>query len=141
MPKIVFHRPGLSATRCLFIIIAFIALTNISILLNVPVLRPVLSFLLLAFLPGLLIIYILRQNRLVLTEKIVLSAGISMAFTIIFGLALAPILTATNTLIHALSSKEMLVGKFVVFLPSISYATHIFIFFSPVKTSSLVIAR
>ncbi|OGO43349.1 MAG: hypothetical protein A2Z05_07255 [Chloroflexi bacterium RBG_16_60_22] len=88
MPKIVFHRPGLSATRCLFIIIAFIALTNISILLNVPVLRPVLSFLLLAFLPGLLIIYILRQNRLVLTEKIVLSAGISMAFTIIFGLAL-----------------------------------------------------
>ena len=67
-------------------IIAIIVITDISCLLDIPVLRQISGFIFLAFLPGFLILLVLRLNRLGLTEKLVLSVGLSVAFTMFFGI-------------------------------------------------------
>jgi len=62
-------------------------LTNLAVLLNIPVLRQIFSFIFLTFIPGFLLLFILKLNRLGLVEKIVLSVGLSVAFCMLFGLA------------------------------------------------------
>ena len=68
-------------------IVAIIALTNITILLDIPALRQIFGFIFLTFVPGFLILLVLKLNRLGLLEKIVLSVGLSVAFSMLFGLA------------------------------------------------------
>ena len=83
MPK------SLDARKKYFLLfVVLLILVDLSVALNIPVLRPVLSFIFLTFLPGWLIIYTLRLNNLDLTTKIVLSVGLSVAFSILFGLML-----------------------------------------------------
>lgn len=74
------------------LVITIIALTNIAILLDIPVLRQFLAFLYLTFVPGLLIVYILKLNRIDLTTRIVLSAGLSIAFSMLFGILITSLL-------------------------------------------------
>ncbi len=74
--------------------LVFLIATDLTILFNIPVLRQVLAFLLLTFVPGALILFILKLNKLGLLEKIVLSVGLSVAFLILFGLALNTLLLA-----------------------------------------------
>jgi len=69
-------------------IAAVVAVTNISILLDIPVLRQVSGFIFLTFFPGFLFLSIINLNRLGLTEKLVLSVGLSVAFSMLFGWAL-----------------------------------------------------
>ena len=77
----------LSGARGLFLVsLAFILATDLAVLLHIPVLSQVLGFLFLTFAPGLLIIFIFRLHNLGLTEKIVLSAGLSIAFSMFAGL-------------------------------------------------------
>jgi uncharacterized membrane protein len=61
--------------------LSLIALTDISIILNVPVLRQVLGFTTLTLLPGFLLIQIVRvsANRL---EKILYAVGLSVSFVL-----------------------------------------------------------
>lgn len=68
------------------LIISIFLLTDIAILLNIPFLRQILGFLSLTILPGLLILQILKLNKLELTEKVVLSVGLSVFFLMFFGL-------------------------------------------------------
>jgi len=68
------------------IILIFLLVTDTAILLDIPVLRQVLGFLLLSILPGLLILYLLRLNKLELATKAVLTVGLSTAFLMLFGL-------------------------------------------------------
>jgi uncharacterized membrane protein len=67
------------------LIIAIILLTDIVILLDVPVLRVIFGFLCFTLLPGALILFILKLNKIGITEKIVLSVGLSVSFLIFFG--------------------------------------------------------
>ena len=70
-----------------FIITSIILLlTNLAILLNISFLRQVLGFLFLTLLPGLLLLQILKLNRIDSTEKFVLSVGLSISFLTFFGL-------------------------------------------------------
>ena len=78
---------NLSWLKWLGLIITIIALINIMILLGIPVLGQIFGFIFLTFVPGFLILYILKLNKLGLLEKIVLSIGISITFSILFGLA------------------------------------------------------
>lgn len=78
---------SLNTKSFLLLIALLILLTDLAVALNIPVLRQLLSFVLLTFIPGLLIIYILRLNKIDLTTKIVLSVGLSVAFSMFFGLA------------------------------------------------------
>lgn len=50
-------------------VIPILLLTDLAILLNIPFLRQIFGFLLLTLLPGLLILRILRLNKIGSTEK------------------------------------------------------------------------
>ena len=68
------------------LIIAIILITDIAILLNIPFLRQILGFLFLTLLPGLLILLILKLNKIDFLEKFILTWGLSISFLIFFGL-------------------------------------------------------
>ena len=59
---------------------------DVAILLNIPFLRQIIGFFFLTILPGLLILQILKLNKLELTERFVLSVGLSISFLMFFGL-------------------------------------------------------
>ena len=67
-------------------IISMLLLTDIAILLDIPFLRQILGFLFLTVLPGLLILQILKLNKLSTIETILYSVGLSIAFLMFFGL-------------------------------------------------------
>ena len=68
--------------------IAMLLLTDLTILLNIPFIRQIFGFLFLTILPGLLILQILKLNKIESTEKVVLSVGLSISFLMFFGLLL-----------------------------------------------------
>ena len=70
----------------LVFIITILLLTDLAILLNIPYIRQILGFLFLIFLPGLLILQVLKLNKLGFTEKVVLSVGLSISFLLLFWL-------------------------------------------------------
>jgi len=83
------YRPKSLGSKGFFIlVIMLLVLTVLAVILNIPVLRQVFGFIFLTFIPGFLFLSILKLNRLGLIEKIVLSVGLSVAFLMLFGLAL-----------------------------------------------------
>lgn len=74
-----------NAQRFFLSILVFLVVTDLAILLDIPILRQVLGFLFLTFLPGLLILLILKLDRLGFLEKLLLSVGLSVAFSMLFG--------------------------------------------------------
>jgi uncharacterized membrane protein len=70
------------------IIIAFLLISDITIILDIPFLRQLMGFLFLTFLPGFLIIQILKLNKIDPIEKFVLTVGLSIFFLMFFGLLL-----------------------------------------------------
>lgn len=61
-------------------------LTCIAIFLDVPIAGQILGFLFLSFIPGIVCLKILRMRELDLVEFVLLSAGLSIAFLMLFGL-------------------------------------------------------
>jgi len=76
----------LGAKEWFALVIAIILITDIAILLDVPILRVIFGFLCYTLLPGALILYILKLNKIGIVEKIVLSVGLSVSFLMLFGL-------------------------------------------------------
>ena len=69
----------------LFIFI-LLAVVNITVFLDIPFLGQFSGFIFLSFIPGILILLILKLNRLGMTEKVVLSVGLSISSILFFGL-------------------------------------------------------
>ena len=67
-------------------LISILLLTDLAILLNIPFLQQIFGFLFLMILPGVLILEILKLNKIGSTEKFVLSVGLSVSFLMFFGL-------------------------------------------------------
>ena len=121
------------------LIIAIILITDLAIFLNIPFLRQILGFLFLTLLPGLLIIQILKLNKIGFTEKFVLSIGLSISFLMFFGLLLnnsslalgyksplsiIPLLISFNLAAIALTFIAYRLNKDAVFsLPNIELST------------------
>ena len=78
---------SLQARSFFLLFVPLLILMNLTVLLNIPVLRQVSGFVFLTFVPGFLLLFILKLNRLGLVEKIVLSVGLSVAFSMLFGVA------------------------------------------------------
>ena len=74
------------AKSFLFFILVFLTATDFVILLDMPFMRLIFGFLFLTILPGLLILQILKLNKIGSTEKVVLSVGLSISFLMLFGL-------------------------------------------------------
>jgi uncharacterized membrane protein len=71
------------------IILAVLALVGLASLgLDIPVLRQIVSFIFLTFIPGILILRILRIHRIGMVESLVYSVGLSLAFVMFSGVLL-----------------------------------------------------
>lgn len=57
------------------------------VFLDIPIARQVFGFLYLTFLPGIILLKVLKLNNLNMTETILLSVGLSVAFLMLIGLA------------------------------------------------------
>ncbi len=80
-------QPRISSINSSFLsLFIFLALTYLVILFNVPVLRQLLAFCFLTFVPGILILRILKINQPGFTEKLVLAVGLSVTFVMFAGL-------------------------------------------------------
>ena len=98
-----------NSSRLLLFILVFLILTSLAILFDIPVVRQFSGFIFLTFIPGFLLLSILKLNKLGLAEKIVLSVGLSVAFLMLFGLALnASLLAAGYT--KPLSTASLLIS-------------------------------
>ncbi len=69
-------------------VISILIVTDLAILLNIHYIRQILGFLFLTLFPGLLILQILKLDKLGFTEKVVLSVGLSISFLMFFGLSI-----------------------------------------------------
>ena len=76
------------AKKWFVFVISILLLSDLAILLNIPFLRQIFGFLFLTILPGLLILQILKLNKISSTEKFMLAVGLSVSFLMFFGLLL-----------------------------------------------------
>ncbi len=77
-------------------LVLILVITDLAIVLDIPVLRQLFGFIFLTFAPGFLLLFLLKLNRLDLAEKIVLSLGLSVAFLMLFGLLINGLLFAVG---------------------------------------------
>lgn len=75
-----------SCKRFSFLVFSLLIATNLSILFDISMFRQVLGFVFYTVVPGLLILSILRINKLDFAEKIILSIGLSLSFMMFYGL-------------------------------------------------------
>ena len=68
-----------NSKRFLLFTLIFLISTGLAILLDSPILRQVLGFLFLAFVPGVVILGILKLDKLGLAEKMVLLIGLTVS--------------------------------------------------------------
>ena len=102
------------------VILSILILTDLTILLNIPFLKQILGFIFLTILPGLLILQILKLNKIGTTEKFVLSVGLSVSFLIFFGLLINNLslslgyLTPLSTISLLISFNLAIIGLILV---------------------------
>ena len=77
---------GVSSSKFLLLTLTFLILTDLFVVLDIPILRQFSGFIFLTFVPGFLILAILKLDKLGMVEKIVLSVGLSISFVMLFGL-------------------------------------------------------
>ena len=70
------------------LVAAAIAVTDIAVLLDIPILRPASGIFFLTVLPGMFILFLFKLNKLEITERAVLTIGLSIAFLMFYGLLL-----------------------------------------------------
>lgn len=91
------------------LIIATIAIVSLSTLLDIPFLRQVTGFIFLTFVPGYLLLLIMKLNKLGIAERIVLTVGLSTAFILFLGLAVNSLLVAIGYM-RPLSTVSLLIS-------------------------------
>ena len=74
-------------SRNFLVIVLFLQLTiYVLVFLNIPIARQVIGFLYLTFIPGIILLRILRLDKLDVTERVLFSVGLSIAFLMFVGL-------------------------------------------------------
>jgi uncharacterized membrane protein len=108
--------------KYLLVMLMFIALTDISFLFNIPVLRQISGFIFLTFIPGLLMIYILKLQKLKVIEKVVISVGLSISLLMLIGL-LVNFIYPLFGFMTPLSANSLLISFniFILILSAIAY--------------------
>jgi uncharacterized membrane protein len=112
---------ALSSKRTCALTLSFIALTDIFIILDIPILRQVFGFALLTFLPGYLIIQILLFGRTSL-EKMLFLVGLSVSFLLFVPLLMNFVYPSLG--ISRPISLSPLVATFSVILAGLSLAAY-----------------
>jgi len=114
---------NLSPKGWFILAIGVIALTDVAVILDIPVLRQISGVIFLAVLPGLLILLLLKLTKLGLAEKLVLTVGLSVTFLMLLGVlvnqisiaagCMTPLSTIPLTLWLSLSFIALLVGAYI----------------------------
>ncbi len=78
---------GFGAKKLVLSLVLLFGVAWLAIALDIQLLRQLLGFIYVAFVPGLLLLFIFKLHRLSLTVKILLSVGLSTVFFLILGLA------------------------------------------------------
>ena len=102
--------------KWLVTLISILFITDIIIILNIPFLREFMAFISFITIPGILILHILKLNKIEFVKKIVLMVGLSVSFLIFMGLllnslypiilkplSLAPVLILSNVILLILA--------------------------------------
>lgn len=77
---------SLDAKQYFTVLIAIITLADLTILLNIPFLRQIIGFLCFTFVPGIIILRVLRLHKLSTIETLLYSVGLSIATLMFTGL-------------------------------------------------------
>ena len=80
------------------VVLLFHILLYIVIILDIPILRQIVAFCYLTFVPGFLILKLLKPTRTMLVEKLLLTVGLSLAFLMFAGLLINELFFALNIL-------------------------------------------
>ena len=89
------------------LLITFLIVTNIAVMLNIPIFRQVLGSIFLTLLPGLLILSIMKLNDINQVKKILLTIGLSLSFLMFYGLLV-------NTLVLSFGFTDPLSEKWLL---------------------------
>ncbi len=102
----------------------FIALTTIIVILDVPLVRPIVGFLYLTFIPGFLILLALGIDKVEFSKKVILAVTLSISFIIMIGIVLS--FFGNLGLNEPLSTIKILIFFNIIFLTLIiiSYLRH-----------------
>lgn len=95
---------------------ALLVSTNLAVLLDIPVFRPVLGFVFLTLIPGYLIICLLNLDKLGLTERFVLSVGFSIFFSMFFGLLINWLYFNYFGYVSPLSTRSVIISFSVILI-------------------------
>ena len=113
---------GLKSKEWFTFFVITLFLVDIVILLDIPFLRSVFAFLYFTTIPGLLILYILKINKIEFVKKFVLSIGLSIAFLMFVGLfinTLYPLFGISKPL-----STRSLVVSFAIIMVILSFVAY-----------------
>lgn len=108
--------------KFLKLVLAVSLVTFVSIALDIPVLRQVSALIFLSFLPGVLVLRVLRIHRISPIESILYSVGLSLAFLMLIGL-LTNILYPVIGISRPISTLPLIItiGVLVLVLSLLSY--------------------
>jgi len=96
-------------------IIGVILLTDLAVALNIPYLRQLMGFIFLTVLPGSLLLFLMKLNKLATAERIVMVIGLSIAFLLFFGLLLNEICLSFGYM-EPLATNVLLISLNLVFI-------------------------
>lgn len=130
-------------------------ITCITVVLDIPVVRQVIGFLYLSLIPGMIILRVLKLQNLGLTETILLSLGLSIAFLMLIGvlinelfpligvskpLLLVPLMTVINTAIFLLGLLSCHINRegFNIAFTEVSKSSLIIVLFALLPLLSVV---
>ena len=111
----------LDAKQWFMFLLLVIFLTDLTILLDVPFLRVFFGFLCFTFIPGLLILHILKL-KLEIVKRLLLAIGLSVAFSMFFGLFINTLYSAFGFLTPL--STTSLVVSFTVILFVLTFVAY-----------------
>lgn len=105
-----------SARNLFLLILIFLIATDLAVFFDIPFLRQTLGFLFITILPGLVILQVLRLNKLSTIETILYSVGLSVAFSMFVGL-LVNSLYPFFGISQPLSTMPLIITLSIIILP------------------------
>ncbi len=97
-------------------IVLFQFIVNLSIMLNISVVRQFLCFIYLTLVPGIILVKMFRIRNLDFVEKFLFSIGLSIAFVTFLGLLLNQVELSTLTFLFAMNSVVLFLCVFSYFI-------------------------
>lgn len=111
----------MSIKKYFFFLLCVILITDLTIVLDIPILRPVLAFICYMVVPGMLILHILRLYDVDVLYKFVVIIGLSVSFLLFFGLLINTLYLSLG-LSNPLSTQSLVISFTIILIISLFIA-------------------